>query len=91
MYNDNVMVKEISEPRETAKMILENTDNILNELNNHLKAIFEALSGGTPTNSDSAARVADKQDLNMLDTLRRQRDLAEDILKVSVRIREVLW
>lgn len=91
MYNDNVMAMEVNEPRETAKMILESNDHILDELSNQLRDIFEALSGGTPTNNDSAARVADKQDSNMLDTLRRQRDLAEYILKVSVRIREALW
>lgn len=91
MYNDNVMAMEVNEPRETAKMILESNDHILDELSNQLRDIFEALSGGTTTNNDSASRVADKQDSNMLDTLRRQRDLAEFILKVSVRIREALW
>ena len=78
---------QINEPRETAKMVLENTDAILKETATILELVFSSLNG----EQREVALSADNGDKTMMDTLRRQRATAECILEIANKIREVLW
>lgn len=81
--NGNIPV----EKRETAKMILENMDAILNEIENQLWLIDAGICNPKQKNGE----VKEPVDGCMLDTLQRQRNKAEEILKIAIHIREGLW
>lgn len=79
---------ECNEPRETAKIILENMNGILSEMNNQLCGIEDALYGAVPKETNMGAEPHQPP---MLTMLREQRDFAEAILKRIAHIREGLW
>ena len=80
---------QINEPKETAKMILENTDAILEETGEILELVFSSING---ERRDTLTSVeTGNVDISMMVTLRRQRAVAERILKIATEIREVLW
>lgn len=76
----------VNEPRETAKSILENMDAILKELSAELRRIDDAIYAPKPLED-----AKDAHDECMLETLNRQRNTAEQLLKLAVHIREGLW
>lgn len=88
-YFENAIMSE--EPKvmtkENAKLILENMDAILNELDNTLSSIETALFSPKPSNKDGREPL----DECILGTLNRQRNHAEEILKIAMHIREGLW
>lgn len=71
---------------ESAKTILENMDAILKELANELERIDSAIYSPRPFEEKS-----EPKDECMLETLNRQRNTAEALLKLAVHIREGLW
>ena len=71
---------------ESAKTILENMDAILKELANELVRIDSAIYSPRPFEEKS-----EPKDECMLETLNRQRNTAEALLKLAVHIREGLW
>ena len=73
--------------QETAKMIFENMDAILDELSGQISSIEASLYGQQLKNED-AKEPADEC---ILGTLNRQRNKAEEILKTVIHIREGLW
>ena len=73
--------------QETAKMIFENMDAILDELSGQINSIEAAVYGKKLKNED-AREPADEC---ILGTLNRQRNMAEQLLKTAVHIREGLW
>ena len=73
---------------ETAKSILENMDAILKELSNELRRIDSAIY--SPQNYEDASDLNEKKE-SLLETLNRQRNDAEGLLKLAVHIREGLW
>lgn len=75
------------ERKESAKSIMENMDEILNELENHLSSIEAAVFGPELRENDGR----EPQDDCMLSLLNRQRNKAERLLKIAVHIREGLW
>ena len=79
----------INEPRETAKMILGNTDAFLEETGTTLEIVFSSITGAR--RDDSTSVDPGNGDISMMDTLRRQRAVAERILKIATEIREALW
>lgn len=84
----NVACTERSEQKtESAKSILENMDAILDELGTELRKIDDAIY--SPSNA--GCDVNEPRDACLLDTLNRQRNLAESLLKIVVHIREGLW
>lgn len=76
----------VNEPRETAKSILENMDAILKELSAELRRIENAIYAPKPIEDAKEA-----PDECLLETLNRQRNTAEQLLKLAVHIREGLW
>ena len=81
----------INEPRETVKMVLNNTDEILKETRMNLENVFESISGERGDVAKTPCADQDNGDISMMDTLRRQRATAERILKIAIEIREALW
>ena len=73
--------------QETAKMIFENMDAILDELSGHVNSIEAAVYGQKLKNEDAREPV----DECILGTLNMQRNKAEEILKTVIHIREGLW
>ena len=71
---------------EPAKKILENMDAILNELKNELERIDSAIYSPKPFEERT-----EPQDECVLETLNRHRNIAEELLKLAVHIREGLW
>lgn len=86
MFDMELNTLPTNEPRETAKSILENMDAILNELSAELRRIENAIYGPKPLEDPK-----DHPDECMLETLNRQRNTAEQLLKTAVHIREGLW
>ena len=76
----------VNEPRETAKSLLENMDAILKELSAELRRIEGAIYAPMPLED-----AKDASDECMLETLKRQRNMAGQLLKTAVHIREGLW
>lgn len=74
--------------KETAKMILENMDAILNELDNQTKAVETAIFSPMPNATEPNREPLDEC---ILGTLNRHRNRAEEILKRVIHIREGLW
>lgn len=79
---------ESNEPRETAKDIILNLEEILNEIKAQVDLIESAIYGNklAETNAKEESPIPP-----MLMMLRQQRDFAEDILKIIMHIREGLW
>lgn len=73
---------------ESAKVLLENTDAILHELDDLTKTIE---SGIFSPRSCREEEKREPMDECMLATLNRQRHMAEEILKRVMHIREGLW
>lgn len=73
---------------ETAKQIIENMGCILTEIDNSVSMIE---SGIIAPGGGMALESREPREESMLDTMRRQRDHAESILKALCRIREALW
>ena len=84
-FSDNACVGGLAKP-ESAKTILENMDAILKELENELTRIESAIYSEKPIEGTNTPK-----DKSMLETLNRQRDMAEGLLKLAVHIREGLW
>ena len=82
---------QINGPRETAKMVLENTDATLKETGTILEMVFSSISGERRDVPPTPIVDQGNGDTSMMDTLRRQRETAERILKIATEIREVLW
>lgn len=80
------MCAEINKPRETAKSILENMDAILTELSGELHRIDDAINKPSPLEDRK-----EPSDETMLETLNRQRNIADSLLKTAIHIREGLW
>lgn len=74
-------------PIETAKAILINMDEILNEMEKHLEDLNDAIFGPKPITGESCNTTDD----SILTTLKRQRDTAGKLLDHIVRIRRGLW
>lgn len=70
-----------------AKAILEDMDAILKELGNELRQIEDAIY--SPSNDGRDPN--EPQDNSLLQTLGRQRNLAENLLKTAAHIRDGLW
>ena len=91
MTNLNYGEMATCEPRdtkpETAKSILENMDAILKELGSELRRIDDAIH--SPSNAGCDAN--EPQDECLLETLNRQRNQAESLLRIAMHIREGLW
>ena len=85
MMNINACVGGIAKP-ESAKIILENMDAILKELENELTRIDSAIYSPKPLDE-----AKEPKDECMLGTLNRQRNMAEGLLKLAVHIKEGLW
>lgn len=80
---------QINEPRETAKMILGNTDVFLDEIGKTLEMVFSSITGERRDASPSVD--PGNGDISMMDALRRQRATAERIFKIVTEIKEALW
>ena len=93
MNFENLACTERSETKavEPAKSILENMDAILKELGTELRRIDDDIYSPSNVNSNSVCDVNDQQDDCLLQTLGRQMNLAESLLKIAVHIREGLW
>ena len=93
MNFENLACTERSETKavEPAKSILENMDAILKELGTELRRIDDVIYSPSNVNSNSVCDVNDQQDDCLLQTLGRQMNLAESLLKIAVHIREGLW
>lgn len=76
------------EDKETVKVIVENTNAILIELNRFLWMIEESIYG---VSNDDTARLKEQQDLPLLVELKQQRDYINSILARAVHIKEGLW
>ncbi len=77
------------EKQETLKDIIQNISSINSEIGLQLHMIADALIYGShPTN-----RIEKDSDdlLTIMDSLRRERDKAEENLKLLISIREHLW
>lgn len=93
MNFENLACAERSETKavEPAKSILENMDAILKELGTELRRIDDVIYSPSNVNSNSVCDVNEPHDDCLLQTLGRQRNLAESLLKIAVHIREGLW
>ncbi len=80
----------IEGPRtETAKQIIENMGCILFEINNTVDGLKTGII--SPDSVQVQNNTREPKEESLLDTMRRQRDLAEEILKSLCKIREALW
>ena len=78
----------VNEPRETAKGILGKTDQILEETYASLNQLSHNLIGEfTPADNQKDT----PQDMNMMETLMRQRAQAERILQIVIKLTERLY
>lgn len=88
---DWIVTKE-EQKRETAKELLEDTQNIFREMENQVAMISDAVyrgenhveKGPVLTNEPCATPP-------MVVMMREQRDIAEGLLKEIIKIREALW
>lgn len=80
----------IEGPRtETAKQVVENMGAILFEMNNTVEMMTSGLI--SPDAVKVQTNTREPKEESFIDTIRRQRDFAEEILKALCRIREALW
>lgn len=73
---------------ETLKGIIENMSEINNEIKLQLTMVADALIDGKHLANDNNNP---EDPLTIMDTIRHERDKAEENLKTLVRIRECLW
>lgn len=86
MMNENVTAVEIND--EPAKVVLEKTDGLLDELANELRSIEEAIFSPQP---QSEMPPIQEPDTCLLDTLKRQNKAALALLQIAAHIRRGLW
>jgi len=92
--NDFVNVKTCSEEeqrRETVKELLETMGVILEELNNEVRMISDAVYRGGNHKQVEEAPNEPKEMPPMIAIMKEQRDAAEVTLRELQRIREALW
>ena len=77
--------------RETAKELLESMGVILEELNNEVRMISDAVYRGGNRNPVEEVQNELKEMPPMVAIMKEQRDAAEGALRGLVRIREALW
>ena len=88
MNTMNAMEIPSIEKVETLKDIIQNISAINNEMGSQLHMIADALVYGShPTNNDKSL----DDPLSIMDSIRRERDKAEENLKILASIREYLW
>lgn len=88
MNTMNAMEVPSGEKVETLKDIIQNISAINNEMGLQLHMIADALVYGShPTNNDKSL----DDPLSIMDSIRRERDKAEENLKILTSIREYLW
>lgn len=81
-----------AEKRETAKELLESMDVILDELNDEVRMISDAVYRGGICNQVEEATNEPKPPMPpMVDIMKEQRDKAGGALRELVKIREALW
>lgn len=85
MMNENTTAVEIDDV--PAKVILEKTDGLLDELANELRSIEEAIFAPRPQEIPSIQ----EQDSCLLATLKRQNNVALELLEIAAHIRKGLW
>lgn len=73
---------------EPAKVILEKTDGLLDELANELRCIEEAVFSPKP---QSGMPPIQEPDTCLLATLRRQNTAVRVLLEIAIHIRNGLW
>lgn len=84
----NTMESPRGEKIETLKDIIENIRAINDEMGSQLQMIADALVHGNYLSGNDRTQ---NESLTMLDSLRHERDRAEENLKLLVSIREYLW
>lgn len=83
----NTMEPPRGEKVETLKGIIENISEINNEMDSQLQMIADALArGSNPSNNNNS-----EEPLSIIASIRRERDKAEENLKLLISIREYLW
>lgn len=83
----NTMEPPRGEKMETLKDIIENISAINNEMDSQLQMIADALArGSNPSNNNNS-----EEPLSIIASIRRERDKAEENLKLLISIREYLW
>ena len=88
MNTMNTMEVPRGEKAETLKDIIENMGAINNEMSLQLHMIADALVYGKhPTNNDKNTDEL----LTIMDSVRNERDKAEENLKLLISIKEYLW
>ena len=88
MEEMNTMGEQCIDNRETLKDIIENISAINNEMSLQLHMIADALVYGKhPTNNDKNP----DEPLTIMDSVKNERDKAEENLKLLISIREYLW
>ena len=87
-YIRDVPVCEKTEVRRTMKDYMMTTDGVLAEINNVLNQIEDAF-GTRNTLDDGRVDGSDKE--TVLETLSRQTNVTEQILKRIVLLKEVMW
>lgn len=87
-YIREMPVCEKTEVRQTMKDYMLTTDAILTEINNTLNLIENAF--GTRKNLDDG-RVDGSDKETVLETLSRQTNVTEQILKRIIALKEVMW
>lgn len=71
-----------------AKVILERTDGLLDELANELRGIEDAIF--SPESRDRMPLIQEPDNC-LLDTLKRQNNAAYELLQIAAHIRKGLW
>ena len=84
--NAKIEVTEKGGSLEPAKAMLENTDALLKELASELDHIEFAIFG-----KERPMETKETCDTSMLETLNRQKNVAETCLRTAIHIREGLW
>lgn len=77
--------------RETAKELLETMGVILEELNNEVRMISDAVYRGGNCTPVEEVHNELKEMPPLVAVMKEQRDVAEEALRGLVRIREALW
>ena len=86
MMNENIPTTGIDDL--PAKVILEKTDGLLDELGNELRGIEEAIFSPQPQKGETPIQGPDTC---LLDTLKRQNNAAQVLLEIAAHIRRGLW
>lgn len=82
----------VEEPkRETAKELIEDMGAILDQLNNQVRMISDAIYRGGNCNQGNVETNEPKGMPPLIFIIQEQRDVAREVLKEVVKIREALW